>query len=425
MSFKSWLMVGGLTLLVILMLLVAKLKTPQDIRQKAAGSECYVAVKDQAGSEPEIIEGAGGRQQIGGVSYCVGGVGNDADRYASFYKSKIEGQTALTSGSYPCAKDQWQQYRIGDRCQVGEASGKVICVGGPEKEYWGCISGDEKKLYRRLGERVVGQPTPIPTSTPEPAQTNLTSWQEVPITLEVTFIPTGALDPTKAEKNFWPWLALFINNGGKLKGAYDQADCSQPQPEAKQTKQKSYFSCGQPNLYLDRLWDNFQVAPETQAEKTQDVVKSWAIPAGDLLKSVGPYSRQMTTKLSFVFYNDYFDGQKKNRQVAIKSLRFLAPDGSELLKLTPEDESFWQRDKLNWSVKQSFYFDLGLVDDTGEKDAFQDGFVAAFDKKKLSDVNDNQSKLRGVWLLDEEGSFNVVVVELDKAVRQWFKKNQN
>ncbi len=421
MSFKSWLMVGGLIFLVILMLIIAKLKTPQDIRQKAAGSECYLAVKDQPGSEPEIIEGAGGRQQIGGTTYCVGGVGNDADRYASFYESKIAGQTALTSGSYPCSQDKWDEYQLSDDCQVQEREGKVICVGGPEKEYWGCIGGEENKFYTRLGEKAVSQPSPTPTATITPTQTNFTKWQEVPITLEVIFSPTGALDPTKAEKNYWPWLALFVNNGGEFKGAYDQADCSQ----SKTVKNKNSLSCGKPNLYLDKLWDNFEVALENQTEKTQDVVRSWVIPAGDLMQPTSSYSKNFATKLSFVFYNDYFDGQKANRKVAIKSIRFLAPDGKELLKLTPEDESFWQRDKLDWSAKNSFYFDLGLVNDQGEKDTFQDGFVAAFDKKKLSDVKDNQTKLHGVWLLDDEGSFNVVVSRLDQVVRQWFKKNQN
>ena len=414
---KGWLMVGVLFLTVVLLLVLAKLNTPQDIRQKAAGSECYLVIKDDASKDPELVEGAGGKQQIGGVAYCVGGVGNDADRYVSFYDSKIAGQTDLKDGVYPCKDKVIAGYEIGQECQVGNELGHVICVGGPDEQYLGCIGGEgQEKFYERLVTEKVSSTPAVVTLTPSPTSVVVNTWQDLPVTVEIEFQPIPALDPTKPEKNQWPWLALFINNGQDYYGAFDKAACV---VDYQRDEVSQLASCGQPNQYQDRLVDNFEVALKNEDEDT--VVKSWTLPANKLLAPVNLSGSVYATKLSLVYYNDYWDGDKANRGVKIKVIRFLTPDGQLLKQYQAQDKSFWTEKGYHWNLKHSFYFDLGWVNDQGDKDQFQDGFVNAFDKVELRDILNDQFILDGSWFLDNEGSFNLVTLELKPLIVKYFK----
>ena len=418
LGLKSWLMTAGLIILVGLMLFLAKLKTPQDIRQKAAGSECYLVVRDVKEALSEVIQGAGGKQQIGGVTYCVGGVGNDADRYLSFYDSKIAGQTDLKDGVFPCAQAEYQGLSLGESCRLSSGKeGKLICVGGPREVYLGCIGGDgEQKFYERVAQVTLDQVTSQALSlAPSPTPKHFKSWLKVPVTLEVEFEPKAAFDPTRTEKNRWPWLVLLVNNGAGYRGAYDQADCSQAQALLE--------GCGQPNRYLDKLWDNFQLKPEKPGQA--QVVKRWEFKASDLLFPLNRSKTSFATKISLVFYNGFWDGDKLKRGLAIKSIKFLAPDKSELLSFSPKDGSFWLLNKKDFSQRQSFYFDLGVVNDQGKEDESQAGLTQAFDKLKLEDINLNRSQDQARWLLNEEGSFNLVTLDLSKKVRDWWQKNQS
>ncbi len=173
------LLVAGIFLGVLFMIgLVASLslvRYSQDLRQQAS-SQCYLAIRSSAQNQTSVIEGAGGVQD----GQCVGGVGNTADRYASYYRSRENGQTDLTGqgdgrlgdGSHPCKNTQatfnGKNYTIGGTCQVAGKVGSVLCVGGPEKEYWGCLNNQGGNYYERIGERVVVYERELPSATPTP-----------------------------------------------------------------------------------------------------------------------------------------------------------------------------------------------------------------------------------------------------------------
>lgn len=165
---------GGVFLvgLVASLILVRRVQnlTPQ------AASRCYLAIRSSAQGQVGIIEGAGGIQD----RQCVGGVGNTADRYGSYYGSRESGQADLSGKgdgrlgdeNYPCKSTQasfnGKSYTIGGTCQVAGKVGSVLCVGGPEREYWGCLNNQGGNYYERLGEREVsynyqpsGTPTPV------------------------------------------------------------------------------------------------------------------------------------------------------------------------------------------------------------------------------------------------------------------------
>jgi len=408
--------------LVILLLFIAKLKTPQDIRQKASGSKCFLAIRGLTDNRVKIIEGVGGQQVLNGQTVCVAGLG---DRYASFYQSKITAETDLNTAHYPC-KDAQSKLTdhpvVGDSCNVDGGQGKIICVGGPMQESFICVNNIGKEHhYRLLANYAVladNSSTEIETnSASQAAVLKFKDWRDLPITIKVGFVVSPASEESHTRQDdYWPKLAFFLNNGRVYRGSYDYGTCAQ------QRRQTGTLHCGFPNQYKSKLVDDFSLTGEAD----QLTFKEWSVRAGDLLQPIGQRQlKQYVTKISFVFYNDYWPGGKHNRSVAIHSIEFLAPNRQVLLRYTPKQLSAWPNNTKNKpQLKRSFYFDMGSVNARGKETVTENGFVNAFDKKKLQTVNDNQSQRFNRWLLDRDGSFNLVTEELFKPIFTYFKNHK-
>ncbi len=414
-------MVASLFLLVIFLLFLAKLKMPQDIRQKAAGARCFLAIRGSTDNRVKIIEGVGGEQVLNGQSVCVAGLG---DHYDSFYQSKIAAEADLNSAYYPCQNAQLKSAdhpTVGDNCNVDQIQGKVVCVGGPTRESFICVNNNTKEHHYRLlaSDNVLADTLTDEVTVPQASQAadlKFKDWQAIPITLKVGFLTYPASANKNERANYWPELALFLNNGQNYRGAYDTASCR------RQTRTHYLPACGRPNQYQDRLIDKFELVGQTN----QTIVKHWQFKAGDLLESVGQkWQHRYVTKLSFVFYNDYWPGGNQQRSLAIKFIEFLTPDNQVLLRYVPTDTSYWpDQSKRQPQPRKSFYFDLGPVNDSAKKTATENGFVNAFDKKKLETIDDNQSARFQRWLLARDGSFNLVTEELSAPILNYFHHHQ-
>ena len=151
--------------------------SPQELRRQAA-SECYLVIKTRPGESVGLIQGVGGVME----GTCVGGVGNQADRYSSYYHSRAAGETDLKGSGegvfgdefYPCQSDFFRladkEYQVGGGCQVDGRPGNVLCVGGPDSEFWGCLNTEGGNHYVRLGEQSVLTLTPPEEISPFPSE---------------------------------------------------------------------------------------------------------------------------------------------------------------------------------------------------------------------------------------------------------------
>ncbi len=175
----------GLGILITIGLLaeLILINSPQELRRQAA-SECFLAIKTRPGKTVGLVQGVGG--VVDGL--CVGGVGNQADKYSSYYRSRAAGEAdlegsgegVLGDNDYPCKSDFFRladkEYYVGGSCQVNDRLGNVLCVGGPESEFWGCLNTEGGNHYLRLGEQSVSvftppeetPPSPFPSEKPDP-----------------------------------------------------------------------------------------------------------------------------------------------------------------------------------------------------------------------------------------------------------------
>jgi hypothetical protein len=240
-----------------------------------------------------------------------------------------------------------------------------------------------------------------------PANPVLQEYSNKMITVRTTFVAVPGLNP--ADNTRWPKVSLYLNNATGYEGLVDLSSCATAAP-----------GCGTPNLYQNKFVTEFTV-------DSLNAVKEISIPLNKLI--VQMYANdpnKMVTKFSYVYHNDYWDPGAKpviDRDVSITKVEYLM-DGQVLLTHTPESPD----DLTDFFItvypppeRDAFYFDIGLVNTTGEKagegPTYQDGMIGAFDKKeRMETIVDNKSRQLGKWFMDREGSFNIVSTMLPKAI---------
>lgn len=230
-----------------------------------------------------------------------------------------------------------------------------------------------------------------------------------PITIRTHFWAKAGTNPSDGSS--WPKLALFVNNGKTYDGPYDYGSCAQ-----------AGDGCGTPNLYADKLQPGN--CGNYFCPTAQEQVIDAQVTVGKLITQAYPASSDHTvTKLSYVFFNDYWDPSTNpvtDRDVGISKIEFIAPDGTVLESLTPNSPTFGV-EPSNTANLIGAYFDNGLVNSEGTSDNEQNGMVGAFDKVSTQTILENQSREQGKWLLTKEGSFNLVAMTLGEKITAHLK----
>jgi len=228
---------------------------------------------------------------------------------------------------------------------------------------------------------------------------------DIPITVRTHFRSTAGLN--QSDSSSWPKVALIINNGTNYDGPYDYGTCL-----------SSGNGCGTLNLYADKTQPGncgnyFCPTAQTQTIDTQ-------ITVGKLVTQPYPESSDfMVSKLSYVFFNDYWNPNTTpvtDRDIGITKVEFFGPDNLLLETLTPASPTFGIDNSSQYGLLNGFYFDMGLVNAEGVSNDEQNGFVAAFDKQDVETIAQNQSREKGMWQLTKEGSFNIVSQTLPRNI---------
>ena len=255
------------------------------------------------------------------------------------------------------------------------------------------------QIFRGYATRLCPQVTPSPTPTPTPSTVipqNPTPSQDLEITITTKIKAQAGLNTEDGTQ--WSKVALIANNGSNYDGPYDYADCSTGRTDG---------GCGTPNLYRDKQIDAFELtvteSTHTTHAKLSQLIHNFTA------------SGKALTKLSYLFYNDYWKPGEADRSIAITAIDFTAPDGTLLLSFRPSENS--QFGGYSGDAREvSFYFDMGLINAEGISNTEQDGFADAFDKQYIESIVEHQSRETNEWKLDKEGSFNVVTTQLHKKV---------
>ncbi len=228
---------------------------------------------------------------------------------------------------------------------------------------------------------------------------------DVLITIKTHFTSKAGLNT--ADSSSWPKLALFLNNGTNYDGPYDYGNCK-----------TAGSGCGTPNLYMDKLQPGncgnyFCPAAETQVIETK-------VTVGKLVTQPNPSNSSfLVTKLSYVFFNDYWNPATTpvtDRDAGITKIEFFGPTGALLDTLTPSSPTFGVESADTPEIN-GVYFDYGLVNAEGVQDSEQNGMVGAFDKEAADEtIAQNQSRQKGMWSLAKEGSFNIISTSVAKNI---------
>lgn len=222
-----------------------------------------------------------------------------------------------------------------------------------------------------------------------------------------TYYEASSLGDNPADPATWPSVSLFANNMAGVNAGSPPTDTIPCDGSVTDTRSK----CGSLNLFKEKLIANYQV---TGSSFTTDHV----IPTSKLFDFSG--ENLGVTKLSYVFYNDAASSTQ-DRNVAIKRIEFYGFDGK--LFLTYEADGSEKGYKVtpppaNNRALESLYFDMGFVNNTGEKvtsgSNAQDGMIGAFDKKELNQISAKSTK----WALNQEGSFNLLTLA---AYSEWIR----
>ncbi len=225
------------------------------------------------------------------------------------------------------------------------------------------------------------------------------------ITVRTYFTTKAGFNP--ADNTTWAKVALFANNGTGFAGPFDAGSCA--------TK---LTGCGTPNRYLDTFITTIDTTPDWP-DGTRPMYSNVQIPVSKLV--VYPPTTgepELFTKLSYAYFNDFWNPNTTpvtDRDVAITKVEFYGPNNVLLDTYTPGDLSFIDDTSSN-PISQRFYFDTGLINDTGTVNDSQDGMKKAFDKVDLETIVQNQSRANGAWSMKKEASFNLVTKRLPKQI---------
>lgn len=202
--------------------------------------------------------------------------------------------------------------------------------------------------------------------------------------------------------NFWPRVAVYLNNGYQYNADLSDSGCGSSSGTA-----MNQHGCGTPNMFNEKLVQEFELAGATfTKELTVPVANLTFQPtAGDATKKY--------TKLSYVFHNDYWNpGLNLNRDMAITKIEFVEPGTNKVLRtLIPSETNNY----INGTgmPKIGMYFDGGVVSFRGVVDSTQNGMVKAFDNQEKTAPVVNQNR----WFMEREAAFSLVFTDLSTLLQ--------
>lgn len=235
---------------------------------------------------------------------------------------------------------------------------------------------------------------PTPPTTPLPGGAGGSN-----ITVRTHFTAT----PLTGDGDNWPKVSLLVNNGA----GFNASNPSDDQP-CDGTVTGTTAKCGSLNRFPEKLVEDFEVAGATF---TKDIV----IPSSRLVLDLG--DGVGITKLSYAFHNDLWKPSEGDRNAFVTKVEFFGPDGKMILSYSPEKSAKGYSvtpTPNNDRALESFYFDMGIINNTGAQDASQNGMVKAFDKLELKNKETTADK----WDLSKEGSFNIISTRVHQAIVQ-------
>ncbi|PIY80884.1 MAG: hypothetical protein COY80_00515 [Candidatus Pacebacteria bacterium CG_4_10_14_0_8_um_filter_42_14] len=225
-----------------------------------------------------------------------------------------------------------------------------------------------------------------------------------PITIKTYIVAKAGIN--SADNSNWPKYALYINNGTNYDGPRDYGSC-----------ETAGNGCGTPNLYSDKIQAGncgSYFCPSTAAQ----VIETQVTVGKLIIQPNTGESDFLVSKLSYVFFNDYWNPNTSpvtDRDFGITKIEFFGPNGKLLETLTPASPTHGVETSSTPDLN-GIYFDLGLVNAEGVSNTEQNGMVAAFDKKEVETIIQNQSREKGMWQLTKEGSINIISVSVAKKI---------
>jgi hypothetical protein len=222
-----------------------------------------------------------------------------------------------------------------------------------------------------------------------------------------------------SDNSEWPKVAVYANNGSNFDGSIDYADCTT------NTATDTFgATCGTPNLFQNKLLGVIEVKGR-QYEQSITVKKSQILGNSKSDNIAVEY-----TKLSYVFFNDYWNpSANADRDVAIVKVEIIDPQqNNKVVKTIMPNTDLLQPIKTRSSgAPINVYADWGLVNIEGTRNDQQNGMNAAFDKSEREFVPGEVDSLPSfwqngqegwIWKLTKEGSLNIVISNLGNTIPQ-------
>lgn len=232
------------------------------------------------------------------------------------------------------------------------------------------------------------------------------------IIIRTSFFAVGAQRPTEPPPvygpaptpdpldNFWPRVAVYLNNGQNYDGLADAACTGTTGTAINQA------GCGTPNKYMEKLVEEFEVSGATFS-------KDLTVPVGNLTFPHPQDATKKYTKLSYVFHNDYWNpGLNLNRDMGITKIEFLEQGTNRVLRtLIPSETNNYITG--TGGIKVGMYYDGGVVSFQGVVDSTQDGMVKAFDAQEKTAPIVNQDR----WFMEKEAAFSLIFDDLGSLLQ--------
>lgn len=223
------------------------------------------------------------------------------------------------------------------------------------------------------------------------------------VIVRTTFQATPAQEPVPlygTPTSPWPRVAIYLNNGYQYGTDLSDAGCT-VNGAVSASPTKNTHGCGKPNMYTEKLVEEFEVAATTFTKDT-------TIPAADLFFPPNGDASKKYTKLSYVFHNDYWNpGLNLDRGVAVSKIEILEAGTNRLLRtLNPAETNNYIAGV--GTAKIGIYIDMGVLSFAGATDSSQDGMTKAFDTQEKGAPAVTGSG----WFMNKDMSLNFVFTDL-------------